>query len=372
MTRSLVGPERSSATVTVLSADVKVEKTAVPGNIVLCGPDGGAFCTPDDGDDGIFDVSYEIVVTNLGPYEASGVTVTDELPEGFTYVDNDAGCEYDGVEHAVTCGPFDLMADMQETITISGTLDSNSFELPWQDVRNQACARTDPVQLDPNPGNNCDEASTHISTGPTRTIGWWGTHPDGLAACLDSGGIDLGFVVLDDESEDDAIDATVSTNPGAANRAKSNLITPEIMPDDDAELATGIELAKGLLNAGTARWKDDTRRSEIDQERIKTGRQLVAAWCNEALFGSEFDYFYLGWDTIQAVMLGELCFPDLTEGSCEGPGNKPDLDLIIASINAVGSVADMFNNSGDALPTDFEALPADPKAPEDDPTDPTD
>ena len=371
-TRTLIGPEQSSATVTVLSADVKVEKRADPGSIVLCGPEGGDFCTADDGD-GVFDVSYEVVVTNLGPYEATGVTVSDDLPEGFSYAEDDAGCVYDAVGHELDCGPFNLMAGMSKNITISGTIDTNLFDLPWQAVRNQACARTDPVNLDPEPGNNCDDASTHISTGPTRTIGWWGNHPEGLAACLDEGEIDLGFVILRDEAFDDEIDATVSTNPTAPNRARENEITPLSEPDDDSDLSTGVELAKGLINAGTAQWKDGTRRSEVDQERIKTGRQLTAAWCNEVLFGSEFDYFYLGWETIQSIMLGELCFPDLTEGSCLASNGKTvDLDLVIASINAVGSVADAFNNSGDNQPVDFESSPADPKAPEDDPTDPSD
>ena len=187
-----------------------------------------------------------------------------------------------------------------------------------------------------------------------------------------TGAIELGFVALRDEDELNLIDATTSTLPGAPNRLKSNLIMPIYVSDGDPAFDDGAVLAKGLLNAGTARWKDGTRRSEIDQERIKAGRQLTAAWCNEALFGSEFDYFYLGWDVIQAIMLGDTCLDGTELIACTGTNGKPDLDLIIASINAVGGVADMFNNSGDALPNGFPSSSANPHAPEDDPTDPTD
>jgi hypothetical protein len=371
-TGTTIDSDRSSATVTVLSADVRVDKSVDPPAIVLCPPESEElFCSDQDGS-GLFDASYAVTVKNLGPNVATGVTVTDDLPEGFIYTDNDGGCTHDGGAHQLVCDLSDMASGDEVTITITGQIDTTAFARPWQALTNQACARTEPVYLDPEQGNNCDDATTHISTGPTRTIGWWGTHPDGLAACLEFGAIDIGFVVLEDEAEGRLIDATVSTDPGAPNRARLNVVETMFLDDGDTEYASGVVLAKGLINAGTARWNDGTRRSEIDQERIKTGRQLAAAWCNEALFRSEFDYFYLGWDTIHAVMRGELCFPELDYGSCAGPGGKPDLDKIIASINALGSVADDFNNSGDASPVDFDAARADPDAPEDDPTDPSD
>ena len=89
----------------------------------------------------------------------------------------------------------------------------------WRQITNEACANTDPVKLDPDLGNNCDDATTTISTGPTRTIGWWGNHPNGIAACLDASGgsIDLGFLVLRDEIVGDELDATVSTDPAGTS-----------------------------------------------------------------------------------------------------------------------------------------------------------
>jgi hypothetical protein len=87
--------------------------------------------------------------------------------------------------------------------------------------------------------------------------------------------------------------------------------------------------------------------------------------------GATYTYQF-SWDTLKSGKHAEMCLDGMEPMSCIGTNGKPDLDLIIASINAVGGVADMFNNSGDALPNGFPSAAADPHAPEDDPTDPTD
>ena len=47
-------------------------------------------------------VTYTLTADNLGPNDATGVVVSDTLPAGVTYVSNDGGAAYDGVNHVVT------------------------------------------------------------------------------------------------------------------------------------------------------------------------------------------------------------------------------------------------------------------------------
>lgn len=82
--------------------------------------------------------------------------------------------------------------------------------------------------------------------GPTRTIGYFRTHPAAVAACVASP-VNLGFMTV------------------AAGNANAAL---------------------GLLGANPARYDDGTKRSTLDQARILLGRQLLAAICNDRLFGS--------------------------------------------------------------------------------------
>jgi hypothetical protein len=384
-TGETIDSDQSTATVIVRSADVEVKKSVDPGTIVLCDEgDLREFCSdPDDGDS-VYYATYTIEVSNNGPSDATGVMVFDELPEGFSYLSNDGGCQYDDGLRLLSCDLGTLTPKQTVVIEVGGTIDVDDsiFDPPWQRIRNEACASTSPANLDPDHSNNCDDASTTISTGPTRTIGWWRTHPNGIAACLPPAPsiaeIDLGFLVIRDEVSGSDVDATVSTDPDAKGKYKSSLMTAEFRDDADDVPLTKAIMAKGMLNAGTSHWGDGTQRSHIGQARVKTARQLTAAWCNESVFNSEFDDFFLGWDAIRRIMAGEAYLEGapVTVYYCGNPGDacdkQQDLQKVIDSINHIGSIADMFNNSGDDLPIPLPPEPANPGAPEDDPTDPTD
>lgn len=372
--------DSSTAHVEVLAADIEVSKSVDVSSIVVCDPaDAHAFCSGGIGD--LFPVTYTITVRNLGPSKTTdgeSVVLTDYLPEGFVYGGNDAGCDDITEPGKVICDLGQMLPSDQLVIEIWGDIDPDLFDPPWRTVTNQACARTSPPELDPDPGNDCDTASTTISTGPTRTIGWWGNHPIGIIECLgQSGGvIDLGFLVIRDETIDD-VDATVSTDTTAKGKDKSNLMEAILVDDGDSEQASAEVLTKGMLNAGTSHWGDGTQRSRIGQERVKSARQLTAAWCNEATFLSEFDQYFLGWDAIRLIMKGQAYLDGQTVQECGGYCDMPqDLDKVIDSINFIGSMADYFNQSGDhlpgVLPSGSSPGPAEPGAPEDDPTDPTD
>ena len=366
-------PEQSSATVIVLSADLEVSKSVDPDHIVFCQlNDWKDFCTEQNAG-GNYDTTYTISVHNNGPSPATGVTLDDDLPIGFIYDSNDSGCLYDALSHSLSCTLGDIDPAGTVVIEVYGEIDPGQFDLPWQKVTNQACGYTDPIRLDPDPSNNCDSATTQISTGPTRTIGWWRTHPNGLEACLaeSAGEIDLGYVTIRDEAFDNDIDATVSTNTTAKGKHKSSLITPKLLKDLDSDATTAEVMAKGMLNARVASWRDGTKRSHIGSARTQTARQLTAAWCNEVTFDSEFDFYYLGWDNIRLIMNGEAYLQGGTVKTCGGPCTN-HLNQVIQSIKLIGGVADLFNNAGDDLDNGLPPEPANPKAPQDDPTDPTD
>jgi hypothetical protein len=84
--------------------------------------------------------------------------------------------------------------------------------------------------------------------GPTRTIGYFKTHPDATLACVDSAPIDLGFMTI----------------------AQGDVTT-----------------ALGLLGASPAKYADGEKRSKLDQAMVVLGRQLLVAVCNGRVFGSE-------------------------------------------------------------------------------------
>lgn len=374
LTNTEVGPEMSTAHVDVLSADVEVRKSADPGHIVFCQLDNWKdFCT-EQNDQGNYDASYTILVKNNGPSIATAVTVNDDLPVGFIYDSNDSGCSYDSSTHSLDCALGDIAAGATVEVQVFGEIDVSSLGLPWLKLTNQACASTDPVRLDPDSSNNCDSATTQISTGPTRTIGWWSTHPNGLEACLvaSSGEIDLGFLTIRTEAFDNDVDATVSTDTKAKGKQKSSLITPILLKDLDSDATSAEVMAKGMLNARTASWLDGTKRSHIGQARIIAAKQLTAAWCNEVTFGSEFDFYYLGWDNIRLIMNGEAYLQGDTVKDCGGLPCEGHLNQVIQSIKSIGGVADLFNNAGDDLPNGLPSERAYPKSPQDDPTDPTD
>lgn len=84
--------------------------------------------------------------------------------------------------------------------------------------------------------------------GPTRTIGYFRTHPAAMAACVSSGAISLGYFTI-------------------------------------AQGATTTAL--GVLAANPGKYDDGTKRSALDQARLVLARQLLVAVCNGRVFGSD-------------------------------------------------------------------------------------
>ena len=104
---------------------------------------------------------YRMTVTNHGPDGVTGVTLTDPIPAGATYVSNNGGCEEAGGVLTCQFGPLGVgstaVVDLAVTATSPGT------------VTNTATVAAD--QADPNPANNTASRSTSVTEPPPAVPG---------------------------------------------------------------------------------------------------------------------------------------------------------------------------------------------------------
>ncbi len=98
------GTDTASADVTVLCPDIKVSKS----------PNAGAINAGDT-------ATFTIKVENIGPGNATGVTVTDNLPAGLTWAESEADCSISGAagSQVLTCNIGSLAAGAARTYTVS-------------------------------------------------------------------------------------------------------------------------------------------------------------------------------------------------------------------------------------------------------------
>ncbi|MBB4663764.1 DUF11 domain-containing protein [Conexibacter arvalis] len=107
------------------------------------------------------EITWRLEVTNNGPDPATGVTVTDALPAGTTFVAASAGCAEAG--GTVTCAVGDLAVGESAALEITATA---PIALASTTVVNTAAVRGD--QIDEDPSNDRDEAITEI--GPSTDL----------------------------------------------------------------------------------------------------------------------------------------------------------------------------------------------------------
>ncbi|HKI27650.1 MAG TPA: DUF11 domain-containing protein [Candidatus Sulfotelmatobacter sp.] len=118
-------------------------------------------------------VTYSIVVSNFGPSNATGVTVTDTLPPGVTLVSTSIACT--NAAGTLTC-PIGALADTA-TSTFTVTVHIPSSFGGGGSITNFASVTGD--QIDSNPNNNNSSATTGVlavadlatsKTGPTNPV----------------------------------------------------------------------------------------------------------------------------------------------------------------------------------------------------------
>ena len=137
------GNEEASQTTTIVlppTADLSLEKTASTGAPV----EGGSL-------------NYDLTVTNDGPDDALGITVTDALPAGLTFVsasNGTADCSEDS--GMVTCTINELANEASTTITITTTVDAGTIG----EVVNHAELQT--ASNDANADNDSSEVTVTV------------------------------------------------------------------------------------------------------------------------------------------------------------------------------------------------------------------
>jgi len=266
-------------------------------------------------------VDYSITVSNTNEATAVNVVLTDPLPSGFIFDADglDPHCISDGgTPPSVTCNLGDIASGGSIVLTFHG-----STTLASGSMVNEACASTDTPESDTN--NNCDDTTTRIVPGATRTIGFWGNHPDYMAQCLAASNwqVDLGFYSMD---------------------ASGDELLQQAMLKDSI----------GILKTNIAHDLCGDKRSEVQKTQLQSGRQVLAAYCNVTLLGGGFDGF-AGYDNFDAFLQEWL-----------DAVNTDDIN----TMRTLGGIADEFNNSGDDIPLDGDPGPADPKFAWTDPTSP--
>jgi uncharacterized repeat protein (TIGR01451 family) len=146
----------TAAAITIVNpaADLSITKTGAP-NPVLTSQN----------------LTYTLVVTNLGPSAASSVTITDALPAGVSVVSafaTSGTCT--NVGGLVTCSLGTLATNTTATITIVGTAAAGSEIIS---ITNTASVSA--TQFDPNPTNNTATATltVYLDSVGDGIPDWW-------------------------------------------------------------------------------------------------------------------------------------------------------------------------------------------------------
>jgi uncharacterized repeat protein (TIGR01451 family) len=141
----------ASVTVTPRAADLSITKTI----------DRNA---PNPGDT----VRFTLTLNNAGPDAASGVTVLDSLPAGYTYVSDNGAGAYVSSTGTWTIGS--MTANSNASLVITATTTSNSNKTNKAEV-----ASSNQLDPDSTPGNNSvseddDDASPKVDLSLTKTV----------------------------------------------------------------------------------------------------------------------------------------------------------------------------------------------------------
>ncbi|TDI87126.1 MAG: DUF11 domain-containing protein [Chloroflexi bacterium] len=116
--------------------------------------------TPSEGDT----ITYTVTLTNKGPDDATSVVVTDQLPDGVSYLSDDGGGAYTPATGVWTVGS--VANGVTATLTITATVDADTS---GQTITNTATI-TAAGQTDPDSTNNSASADITVASATTGTM----------------------------------------------------------------------------------------------------------------------------------------------------------------------------------------------------------
>jgi uncharacterized repeat protein (TIGR01451 family) len=106
---------------------------------------------------------YTVSVENLGPLDATEVTLTDALPPGAVYVSDTSGCAYDGPSHTLTCAIGDMIfGDFFSVDIVVTAPDADGL------ITNTAAVTSGTE--DPDPSNDSASVETTVASGADLSV----------------------------------------------------------------------------------------------------------------------------------------------------------------------------------------------------------
>jgi uncharacterized repeat protein (TIGR01451 family) len=186
------------------------------------------------------DLSYDLTVRNDGPGDATGVTLTDPLPDGTAFGSASASqgsCAEDG--GVVTCQLGALAAGSSATVTLLVTTDAVD-----EDTTLTNTASVDAAEPDPNPGNDAasDQTVLEPAGGADLHIASVDDAPDPV-----TGGYLVGYtVVVRNEGTGDARETVLTDTLPAGTR----FVAPTPNPFGCTASKGVVTCALGTIAAG--------------------------------------------------------------------------------------------------------------------------
>jgi uncharacterized repeat protein (TIGR01451 family) len=122
--------------------------------------------------------TYTLEVTNQGPSDSSGATITDTLPAGWHFVSStNASCSGDGADpETVTCTVGALVSGAGTSFTLTAAVPSSA--VPGTVINT---ARVQANETDPNDGNDTDSETTDVISPRDLAIDKWDDGSDAVA-----------------------------------------------------------------------------------------------------------------------------------------------------------------------------------------------
>jgi uncharacterized repeat protein (TIGR01451 family) len=201
--------------------------------------------TPDVGSN----VVFTLTVTNDGPSDATGVTVTDLLPTGYAYVSDDSGGAYNSGTGVWTVGG--VTASGNAVLNITASVNATGLYLNTAEVT--AAGESDPDST-PNNGVTTEDDYSEVSTTPNPVADLF------LVKVVDNATPDVGSNVV--------FTLTVS-NAGPSDA--TGVAVTDLLPTGYTYVSDD---GGGAYNSGTGVWgRVQLGHGRVDRRRCHRGRQ---------------------------------------------------------------------------------------------------